>query len=110
MPARRFGCPQALQQPALEGEDVLPVPFHGGGHGDEAQTFTGGRAIQHNHVIAPLFIPIIDVEQGAEFLHAREDGRFLRLDLAQAGSVQQRTDVRPRRCQFFLISFWMLTS
>ena len=59
-----------FQDAALEGKDVLHVPLQRGRHADEAHGFGGGRAIQHDDVVAIFAAELVDVHQRAEFFHA----------------------------------------
>ena len=80
--------PHGLEQPALEREDVLHVPFERGGHADEAHGFGGGRAIEHDHVVALLAPELVDVHHGAQLFHAGQDGQLFGLHVADAGGAQ----------------------
>jgi hypothetical protein len=40
-------------------------------------------------------MPLVDVKQGGQLLHAGKYGHLIRLDLAQARRPQERTDVGP---------------
>ncbi len=80
--------PHRFEDPALEREDVLHVPFERGGHADEAHGFGGGRAIEHDDVVALFAAELIDVHHGAQLFHAGKDGQFLGFDVADAGGAQ----------------------
>ena len=83
----------AFSRSALEREDVLHVPLERGRHADEAHGFGGGRAIEHNHVVALLAPELVHVHHGAQLFHARQDRQFLGLDVADAGGAQHGDDV-----------------
>ena len=82
-----------LQHAALEREDVLHVPLERGRHADEPHGFGRGRAIQHDDVVALLAPELVHVHHGAQFFHARQDGQFLGLHVADAGGAQHGDDV-----------------
>ena len=85
--------PHRFQDAALEGKDVLHVPLERGRHADEAHGFGGGRAVEHDDVVALLAAELVDVHHGAQLFHAGEDGEFLGLDVADAGGAQHRDHV-----------------
>ncbi len=77
-----------------------------GGDADEAQRFPCGRTIEQDDVEpAPAHI-LVDVEQKADLLHARQDGEFLGKHLIQARGVQQPgkivVDLAPVAADFLL--------
>ncbi len=85
--------PHRFQDSALEREDVLHVPFERGRHADEAHGFGGGRAIEHDDVVALFAAELVDVHHGAQLFHAGQDGQFLGLHVADAGGAQHRDHV-----------------
>lgn len=82
-----------LQKAAMEREDVLHVPVERGRHADEAHRLGGGRAVQHDDVIAFLAAELVHVHHGAQLFHARQDGEFFRLHIVDAGGSQHRNNV-----------------
>jgi hypothetical protein len=85
--------PHGFQHGALEGEDVLHVPIERGGHADEAHGFGGGRAVEHDDVVALLAPELVDPHHGAELFHAGQDGQFLGFHVADAGGAQHGNHV-----------------
>ena len=72
---------------------MLHVPFERGGHADEAHGFGGGRAIEHDHLVALLAPVLIHVHHGAELFHAGKDRQLFGLHVADAGGSQHGDDV-----------------
>ena len=72
---------------------MLHVPVERGGHADEAEALGGGRAVEHDDVVAALAPVLVDVHHGAQLFHAGQDGEFVRLDTAEPGGAQDAGDV-----------------
>src|SRR5260370_38845713 len=67
---------------------MFHIPYERGRHADEAHRFGGGRAVENDHVVAPLAAELVDVHHGAQLFHTWKNGELFGLDVADASGAQ----------------------